>query len=79
MSRRGNLAATINSMRTRALFYIVFAGLILAALLVLDLVAHSYTAIQGAVLELVRAGLAGCGHALVCARVGGVVLSNVVC
>ncbi len=46
-------------MRTRALFYIVFAGLILAALLVLDLVAHSYTVMQGAPLELVRAGLEG--------------------
>ncbi len=46
-------------MRTRALFYIVFAWLILAALLVLDLVAHSYTAMQGALLELARAGLQG--------------------
>src|SRR5581483_10238255 len=46
-------------MRTRALFYIVFGWLILSALLVLDLVAHSYTAIQGAVLELIRAGLQG--------------------
>jgi|GEM_PF-832357 len=46
-------------MRTRALFYIVFATLILAALLVLDLVAHSYTAMQGTLLELVRAGLEG--------------------
>jgi phosphoserine phosphatase RsbU/P len=46
-------------MRTRALFYIVFAVLILSALMVLDLVAHSFTAIQGAVLELIRAGLQG--------------------
>ena len=46
-------------MRTRALFYIVFAGLILAAMLVLDLVAHSFSAMQGALLELVRAGLQG--------------------
>ncbi|MHB8392841.1 MAG: PP2C family protein-serine/threonine phosphatase, partial [Acidobacteriaceae bacterium] len=46
-------------MRTRALFYIIFAVFILAAVLVLDLVAHSYTAMQGAVLELVRAGLQG--------------------
>lgn len=46
-------------MRTRALFYIVFATLILAAMLVLDLVAHSYTAMQGALLELIRAGLQG--------------------
>ncbi len=46
-------------MRTRALFYIIFAVFILAAVLVLDLVSHSYTAMQGAVLELVRAGLQG--------------------
>src|ERR1044071_3204981 len=46
-------------MRTRAIFYAVFGALILGALLVLDLVAHSYTAIQGAVLELIRAGLQG--------------------
>ncbi len=46
-------------MRTRALFYIVFAVLILAALLVLDLIAHSLMGMQGAVLELVRAGLQG--------------------
>ncbi|HEY3876101.1 MAG TPA: GAF domain-containing SpoIIE family protein phosphatase [Candidatus Kapabacteria bacterium] len=46
-------------MRTRALFYIVLAWLILSAMLVLDLVAHSYTAIQGALLELLRAGLQG--------------------
>ncbi|MDP4200608.1 MAG: SpoIIE family protein phosphatase [Bacteroidota bacterium] len=46
-------------MRTRAIFYIVLGALILGALLVLDLVAHSYTAIQGAVLELIRAGLQG--------------------
>ena len=46
-------------MRTRALFYIVFAVIILAALLVLDLVAHSLVGMQGALLELVRAGLEG--------------------
>jgi serine phosphatase RsbU (regulator of sigma subunit) len=46
-------------MRTRALFYIVFAVLILSALMVLDLVAHSFSAMEGAVLELVRAGLQG--------------------
>lgn len=46
-------------MRTRAIFYVVLGALILGAQLVLDLVAHSYTAIQGAVFELVRAGLQG--------------------
>ncbi len=46
-------------MRTRALFYIVFAVLILSALMVLDVVALSFTAMEGAVLELVRAGLQG--------------------
>src|SRR5580700_3508380 len=46
-------------MRTRALFYIVFAVLILSALMVLDLVAHSFSAMEGAVLELARAGLHG--------------------
>ncbi|SRR5579883_428254 len=46
-------------MRTRALFYIVFGFLILGALLVLDLVAHSYSAMHGALLELIRAGLQG--------------------
>ncbi len=46
-------------MRTRALFYIVFAVLILSALMVLDLVSHSISAMQGAVLELIRAGLQG--------------------
>ena len=46
-------------MRTRALFYIVFSVLILSALMVLDVVALSFSAIQGAVLELVRAGLQG--------------------
>lgn len=46
-------------MRTRALFYIVFAILVLGALLVLDLVARSTMAMQGAVLELIRAGVQG--------------------
>jgi phosphoserine phosphatase RsbU/P len=46
-------------MRTRALFYIVLGSLILAGLLVLDLVAHSYTAIAGPLFELVRAGIQG--------------------
>ena len=46
-------------MRTRALFYIVLGGLILGALLVLDLVAHSYTAIGGTLFELVRACIMG--------------------
>jgi sigma-B regulation protein RsbU (phosphoserine phosphatase) len=46
-------------MRTRALFYVILGILILAALLVLDLVAHSYSAMQGVMLELIRAGLQG--------------------
>ena len=46
-------------MRTRALFYVILSFLILGGVLVLDLVAHSYTAMQGPVLELVRAGLQG--------------------
>jgi sigma-B regulation protein RsbU (phosphoserine phosphatase) len=46
-------------MRTRALFYIVFAGLILSALMVLDIVANAYSAMEGALLELVRAGVQG--------------------
>ena len=46
-------------MRTRALFYIVFAVLILSALMAVDIVALSFTAMEGAVLELVRAGLQG--------------------
>ena len=46
-------------MRTRALFYIVLGALILAALLVLDLVVHSYTAIGGPLFELIRAGIQG--------------------
>ncbi len=46
-------------MRTRAIFYGILSLLILAGVLVLDLIAHSYTAMQGPVLELVRAGLQG--------------------
>jgi serine phosphatase RsbU (regulator of sigma subunit) len=46
-------------MRTRALFYIVLAVLILSALLVLDIVALPYTAMEGAMLELIRAGVQG--------------------
>jgi sigma-B regulation protein RsbU (phosphoserine phosphatase) len=46
-------------MRTRALFYIVFSVLILLALMVLDVATLSFSAIHGAVLELVRAGLQG--------------------
>jgi serine phosphatase RsbU (regulator of sigma subunit) len=44
-------------MRTRALFYFILGVLILAALAVLDLVAHSYTALGGPVFELLRAGI----------------------
>ncbi len=46
-------------MRTRALFYIVFAVLILSALMVLDVVTLSFSAMQGGLLELIRAGVQG--------------------
>src|SRR3954466_6775911 len=48
-------------MRTRAVFYIILGDLILAGLLVLDLVAHSYTTLSGPVFELIRAAIQGAG------------------